>query len=159
MKKLKIEALKEEFLDVLLTMLLEFAHFENKQAHFQNDKEKLRALFLKDNLGKAFILKENDEVIGYLIYFYTLSSFRGSMGIYVEDIYIREKFRHRGYGKQVFHFLSKLCKKEKIHTLTWVCLNENKMGIKFYKSLGARHMNEIRTYRLEGDKLDKLCDS
>lgn len=158
MKEFKIEALKEEHLDILLTMLEEFARYENMQNCLKVNVKKLVDLFFKNDFGRSFILKENDEIIGYLMYFYTFSSFRGSKGIYIEDIYIREKFRRKGYGRKIFKFLGEVCQKENVQMLTWVCLNENELGINFYESLNARHMNELRTYRLEGNDLSKICD-
>lgn len=158
MEEFKIEALKEENLDILLTMLEEFARYENMQNHLKVDAKKLIDLFFKNDFARAFILKENDEIIGYLMFFYTLSSFRGCRGIYIEDIYIRENFRRKGYGKKIFKFLGEECRKENIQMLTWVCLNENELGINFYESLNARHMDELRTYRLEGNNLSKICD-
>ncbi|ARE80386.1 GNAT family N-acetyltransferase [Campylobacter helveticus] len=153
-----IKALKKEDLSELLTMLKEFAEYEKKLDYLKCDELKLSNLFLENEHAKAFILREDEKIIGYLIFFYTISSFLGERGIYIEDIYIREKFRKKGYGSKVFKFIGELSQKEKIPMLSWVCLNDNLPGISFYEKLGATHLKSIRTYRLDGQNLTKLND-
>ncbi|RQD67579.1 GNAT family N-acetyltransferase [Campylobacter hepaticus] len=157
MSKLKITHLKQEDLDILEAMIIEFAKYENMLNDLKCTKEKLQQI-LNNEYICAFLLKEDEKTIGYMIYFYTFSSFLGSRGIYLEDIYIRENFRKKGYGRQVFKFLGELCKKEKLARLDWVCLNENILGINFYESLKAEHLKQWRNYRLSGKNLAKLCD-
>ncbi|MBS4314046.1 GNAT family N-acetyltransferase [Campylobacter vulpis] len=158
MKNFSIKPLEKENLSELLTMLKEFAAYENKLAYLKCDETKLSNLFLENEYAKAFILKENEQIIGYLVFFYTISSFLGERGIYIEDIYIRENFRKKGYGRKVFEFIGKLCQKENIAMLSWVCLNDNAQGINFYEKLDATHLKNIRTYRLDGQNLAKLND-
>ncbi|EDP6902057.1 GNAT family N-acetyltransferase [Campylobacter upsaliensis] len=156
MKNFSIKPLEKENLSELLTMLKEFAAYENKLAYLKCDETKLANLFLKNEHAKAFILREDEQIIGYLVFFYTISSFLGERGIYIEDIYIRENFRKKGYGRKVFEFIGELCQKENITMLSWVCLNDNAQGVNFYEKLNATHLKDIRTYRLDGQNLAKL---
>ncbi|MBM0637364.1 GNAT family N-acetyltransferase [Campylobacter sp. VicNov18] len=158
MSEFKIISIKQEDLDILQEMIIEFAKYEHMLDFLQCTKEKLEQSLLKNQFARAFLLKEDDKTIGYMIYFYTFSSFWGSGGIYLEDIYIREAFRKKGYGKMVFKFLAQLCKKENLKRLDWVCLNDNIIGIEFYQSLKAEHLKQWRSYRLSGENLEKLCD-
>ncbi|ELI9112389.1 GNAT family N-acetyltransferase, partial [Campylobacter jejuni] len=112
MSEFKIIDLRQEDLDILQEMIIEFAKYEDMLDFLQCTKEKLEHSLLKNKFARAFLLKENEKTIGYMIYFYTFSSFWGSGGIYLEDIYIRENFRKKGYEKAVFKFLGEICKKE-----------------------------------------------
>ncbi|EGA4811821.1 GNAT family N-acetyltransferase [Campylobacter jejuni] len=158
MSEFKIIDLRQEDLDILQEMIIEFAKYEDMLDFLQCTKEKLEHSLLKNKFARAFLLKENEKTIGYMIYFYTFSSFWGSGGIYLEDIYIREDFRKKGYGKAVFKFLGEICKKENLKRPDWVCLNDNILGINFYESLNAKHLKQWRNYRLSGENLEKLCD-
>ena len=40
----------------------------------------------------------------------------------------------------------------------WVCLNWNVNSIKFYKSLGAKPLDEWTTYRVTDEDLKKLAE-
>lgn len=158
MPQLQITALKREELDILLVLLKEFALYENMQDEVKCDKEKLEKSLFEQEFAKAFLLREGKRVIGYMIYFYTFSSFSGNGGIYLEDIYIQEAYRKKGYGLAVFRFLARLCKEKNLQKLDWVCLNENILGIAFYESLNALHLKQWRMYRLSGENLTKLCE-
>nr|WP_139899704.1 hypothetical protein [Campylobacter jejuni] len=92
MSEFKIIDLRQEDLDILQEMIIEFAKYEDMLDFLQCTKEKLEHSLLKNKFARAFLLKENEKTIGYMIYFYTFSSFWGSGGIYLEDIYIREEF-------------------------------------------------------------------
>ncbi|HEB7544392.1 TPA: GNAT family N-acetyltransferase, partial [Campylobacter coli] len=105
MPKFEIEILKREELDILLEMIREFAQYEKMENSLQCSKEKLETSLFDNQFARAFLLKEDENIIGYMIYFYTFSSFWGSGGIYLEDIYIRKNFRKKGYGRAVFKFL------------------------------------------------------
>lgn len=158
MPKFEIEILKREELDILLEMIREFAQYEKMENSLQCSKEKLETSLFDNQFARAFLLKEDENIIGYMIYFYTFSSFWGSGGIYLEDIYIRKNFRKKGYGRAVFKFLGQICKKENLKRLDWVCLNDNVLGINFYENLKAEHLKQWRNYRLSGENLEKLCE-
>lgn len=158
MPKFEIEILKREELDILLEMIREFAQYEKMENSLQCSKEKLETSLFDNQFARAFLLKEDENIIGYMIYFYTFSSFWGSGGIYLEDIYIRKNFRKKGYGRAVFKFLGQICKKENLKRLDWVCLNDNVLGINFYESLKAEHLKQWHNYRLSGENLEKLCE-
>lgn len=156
MQKFAIQSLKEENLDTLIDLIKEFSLHENMQNEIKCDKKKLYHSIFETKIAKAFLLKENDKNIGYMIYFYTFSSFLGSNGIHLEDIYLKEKYRNKGYGKQVFNFLAEICQKENLQRIEWFCLNNNKKGIKFYESLSSIHLDQWRIYRLNKNQLDKI---
>ncbi|HEB9325928.1 TPA: GNAT family N-acetyltransferase [Campylobacter coli] len=158
MPEFKIETLKREELDILLEMIREFAQYEEMEDSLQCSKEKLETSLFDNQFARAFLLKEDENIIGYMIYFYIFSSFWGSGGIYLEDIYIRKNYRKKGYGRAVFKFLGQICKKENLKRLDWVCLNDNVLGINFYESLKAEHLKQWRNYRLSGENLEKLCE-
>lgn len=157
MQKFRIIKARKNHINAILNMIRELASYENKEHEVLCNEKKLKENLFKNKFARALILKENKTIIGYSIYFYTFSSFWGSGGIYLEDIYLKKEFRGKGYGKAVFAYLGKLCKKKKLKRLDWVCLNENQSGINFYEKLGSSHLNEWRSYRLSGEKLLRLC--
>lgn len=63
--------------------------------------------------------------------------------------------------KLIFSFIKELAKIALINDckrFKWFCLNWNTPSIAFYKSLGAKPMDEWTTYRLSGDALNKLAE-
>ena len=56
----------------------------------------------------------------------------------------------------LFLDLVKEAKENNLGRMEWTCLNWNEPSIKFYKSLGARGMNEWTTYRLDEMQIKEL---
>lgn len=147
---------KKEELSEILMLLKELAIHENMLDQVKCTTEELEESYLKNNYVNILSLKADDKIIGYAMYYYTFSSFWGLGGLYLEDIYIQKEHRKKGYAKEVFKYLAKICKEKNLKRLEWVCLNDNDLGINFYTALNARHMKEWRTYRLEGKNLEAL---
>ncbi|MBF7044943.1 GNAT family N-acetyltransferase [Campylobacter volucris] len=147
---------KKEDLEQILELIKELAIHENMLEDVKCSVKDLEQSFFENNYAKALSLKVDGKIIGYAMYFYTFSSFWGLGGLYLEDIYIQKDYRKKGYAKAVFKYLAKICKEKNLKRLEWACLNDNDLGINFYTALNARHMNQWRTYRLEGKNLEAL---
>lgn len=105
-------------------------------------------VFKEKKAEVIFILEDNKE-IGFALYFYNFSTFLTKPGIYLEDIFIKEKYRNKGYGKLVFEFLINKAKEENLGRIEWVCLDWNEPSIKFYEKLGAKPLNDWIIFRLD----------
>lgn len=153
----KIKELEEKDLSTLVAMLKELAEYENMLDEFKCDESILKKSLLKEKYAQALILEYDNKPIGYVIYFFNFSSFWGRGGIYLEDLYIRKEFRKRGFAKEVFKYLARICKEKDLKRMEWVCLRDNDLGINFYEKLGAKDMSvKWLTYRLDGENLEAL---
>ena len=81
----------------------------------------------------------------------------GRPGIYLEDLFVVPEMRGRGFGRALLSHLAKLAKDRKCGRLEWSVLDWNEPAIEFYKSLGARPMDEWHVFRLTGEALEKLA--
>ncbi|KAL2173079.1 acyl-CoA N-acyltransferase [Thermothelomyces heterothallicus CBS 202.75] len=96
-------------------------------------------------------------VAGIALYFYNYSTWRARPGIYLEDLYVRQSERGKGYGKRLLVELAKEVVAMKGGRLEWVVLKWNEPSIKFYESIGAKMMSEWVGMRVDGDALNKLA--
>jgi GNAT superfamily N-acetyltransferase len=94
---------------------------------------------------------------GFSLWFYTFSSFRGRHGIWIEDLYVRESFRGKGIGGALLTNIARRCTQEKLGRLEWSVLDWNENAIRFYKSTGARVMEEWRICRIVGKELSEFA--
>lgn len=146
----------EKDLDLIIFFIKAIAEYEKMSDDVVLDKEILRDYLFNKKIAKCkFILEDNKEV-GFALYFYNFSTFKGKAGLYLEDIFILEEYRHKGYGKALFLDLVKEAKENSLGRMEWTCLNWNEPSIKFYKSLNARGMSEWTTYRLDESQFDEL---
>jgi len=94
---------------------------------------------------------------GFALYFFNFSTFLGKPGLYLEDLFVKDEFRGKSYGKKLLQYLATVAKARDCGRFEWTVLDWNEPSIKFYKSLGAVPMDEWIIYRVAGDALEKLA--
>lgn len=146
----------EKDIDLIIFFIKAIAEYENLSNEVVLDKDRLFDYLFNKKIAKCKFIMEEDKEIGFALYFYNFSTFKGKAGLYLEDIFILEPFRHKGYGKKLFLDLVKEAKENNLGRMEWTCLNWNEPSIKFYKSLGAKGMNEWTTYRLDEMQIKEL---
>lgn len=159
MSNFRIREAAKHDLKGVLELVKELAEYENLSHALKCDEKDYERSLFAAKYAKCLVLELENELIGYAIYFYTFSSFLGRGGMWLEDLYIRPKYRKMGFGKAVFKHLGEICEKEGLKRLEWVCLRENELGINFYSRLKAQNIStEWISYRLEGENLEALKD-
>ena len=94
---------------------------------------------------------------GFALFFHNFSTFEGRPGIYLEDLFVRPGARGSGLGKALLAYLAKLCVERDCARLEWSVLDWNAPSIGFYRSLGAKPMDEWTVMRVDGDVLAELA--
>jgi GNAT superfamily N-acetyltransferase len=147
--KIKItKANKTDTADIL-HLIYELAEFEKLSSPDANARKRL----INDGFGKkplfhVLLSKIDGKAIGYAFYFFAYSSFLAKKTLYLEDIFISQKYRNLGAGKLLFDELVKIARKNKCGRMEWCVLNWNKNAIRFYEKLGAKELKEWKYYRL-----------
>jgi GNAT superfamily N-acetyltransferase len=105
------------------------------------------------------IAETGDGPVGFALWFYSVSTFEGRLGIWLEDLYVRPEARGEGVGKALLGHLARRCATEGLARLEWSVLDWNAPAIGFYDSLGAAAKSDWITRRLSGEALAKLAAS
>jgi GNAT superfamily N-acetyltransferase len=95
--------------------------------------------------------------VGFALWFYSYSTFRGRHGIWLEDLFVRPEARGIGAGKALLRRLAGRCVDEKLGRLEWAVLDWNAPSIAFYDSLGASALDDWTTRRVTGEALERLA--
>jgi len=96
---------------------------------------------------------------GMALYFYNYSTWRSRPGIYLEDLFVRERERKKGYGLRLLVELAKEVVKMDGGRLEWSVLKWNQPSIDFYeKVVGAKALDEWNVMRVDGDGLQSLAN-
>jgi GNAT superfamily N-acetyltransferase len=99
------------------------------------------------------VAEVDGDIAGFALWFLNFSTWRGTHGIYLEDLYVRPEHRGSGLGKQLLHTLAQVCTERGYARLEWSVLDWNTPAIDFYKSVGATPADEWTVFRLTGDAL------
>jgi GNAT superfamily N-acetyltransferase len=114
-------------------------------------------LFGPRPFAEVQLAEEAGQVVGFALFFHNFSTFRGQLGIYLEDLFVEPAYRGKGHGKALLAALAQLAVERGCGRLEWAVLNWNQPAIDFYRSLGAEQMNEWTIHRLTGDALTALA--
>ncbi|KAH9871189.1 hypothetical protein J1614_006765 [Plenodomus biglobosus] len=113
-----------------------------------------------NGFAKTLLLTDPDGTIaGMALYFYNYSTWTGVPGIYLEDLFVKEAYRKKGYGKALLQALAKEVLKIGGKRLEWSCLDWNEPSLQFYQSevIGAKKKTAWVGLRVEGEALGKLA--
>ncbi|CAL1387044.1 unnamed protein product [Linum trigynum] len=103
---------------------------------------------------------ENDVVVaGFVLFFPNYSTFLAKPGFYVEDLFVRECYRRKGFGRMLLSAVAAQAVKLGYGRVEWVVLDWNVNAIKFYEEMGAKVLPEWRICRLTGDQLEAYRDA
>jgi GNAT superfamily N-acetyltransferase len=145
---------------IILQLIRELAEFERLLDEVQATEEQLREQLFGPHPGaEVVIARMGDEVAGFALFFPSFSTFLAKPGIYLEDLYVRQKFRGQGCGEALLRHLARLAIERNCGRLEWSVRDGNVRAIDFYKSLGAVQMNQWTVHRVTGDALIQLGSS
>jgi GNAT superfamily N-acetyltransferase len=99
------------------------------------------------------VAEVNGDVVGTALWFLNFSTWRGTHGVYLEDLYVQPAHRGTGLGKELLRTLAELCVERGWSRLEWSVLDWNTPSIDFYKAAGAVAMDEWTVFRLTDDAL------
>jgi GNAT superfamily N-acetyltransferase len=119
--------------------------------------EELRAFgFGSHAFYKALIAEKAGEPVGLCIYYMTFSSWRGTPGVCVLDLYVDEKMRGAGVGRRLMAEVALAGQSVGASFLHLAVHHSNEIGKAFYQGMGMTPADMEQVYQLEGDRLDAL---
>jgi GNAT superfamily N-acetyltransferase len=139
-------------------MIVELAVFE-KLEHLVVATEAMlhEGLFGARPACEAIMGEENGEIVTFALFFHNFSTFLTRKGLYLEDLYVKQDHRGKGYGRQMLVALAQLAVERQCGRFEWSVLDWNEPAINFYKGMGAELLPDWRICRVAGDALASLA--
>ena len=116
-------------------------------------------LFCQTPRAFCEIAEHGGEAVGFALWFYSVSTFEGHHGLYLEDLYVRPAARGLGIGKALMVHLAQRCRHEGLSRMEWAVLDWNAPAIAFYDHIGATSKKEWITRKLTGSALAALAEA
>lgn len=156
--RFEIKPATESDVPIIFCFIKKLAAYERLSHEVVATEELLRrTLFGSTRTAEVAIGYEASKPVGFVLFFHNYSTFLARPGLYIEDLFIDEDYRRRGYGRALLLYVARLAKERGCGRLEWSVLDWNQPAIDFYKKLGAVPMNEWTVFRATGKSLDKLA--
>jgi GNAT superfamily N-acetyltransferase len=139
----------------ILRLIADLAEYEREPDAAKATGEQLHAALFGEHPA-VFALIAEDEAgspVGFALYFLNFSTWNGTHGIYLEDLFVRPEARGGGFGSALLRELARIAVERGYGRVEWSVLDWNEPSIGFYKALGAVPMDEWTTMRLTGEAL------
>jgi GNAT superfamily N-acetyltransferase len=139
-------------------LVRELAEYEKALDEVRLTEEQLTAHLFGDSPALYGHVAEIDgEVVGMALWFLNFSTWRGTHGIYLEDLYVQPGHRGRGLGRELLRTLAELCVQRGYSRLEWSVLDWNTPSIEFYRAAGAVPMDGWSVFRLTDGALSTFA--
>jgi GNAT superfamily N-acetyltransferase len=143
---------------LILAFIKSLAQYEKLSHEVSATEASLReTLFGARPSAEVLIAELADKPVGFALFFHNYSTFLGKPGLYLEDLFVEPEARRAGVGKALLIYLAKLAESRGCGRFEWWVLDWNKDAIAFYKSLGARAMDDWTVFRVDDTALTKLA--
>jgi GNAT superfamily N-acetyltransferase len=144
---------------LILGFIRELAEYERLLHRVVATEERVRtALFGSHPFAEVIFAYDGDEPVGFALYFFTLSTFVGLPGLYLEDVFVRQAVRGKGIGRALLRHLARTARERGCGHMEWAVLDWNERAIRFYEGLGAEPMEGWTVYRLGPKALSSLAE-
>lgn len=156
--ELSIRNIRPEDLAAIISLLREFATFEDLSDYCAATEERLHAAMFGNNaIVEGLIAFDGETPIGYALFYPNFSSFRGQRGLHLEDIYITSKCRGLGVGETMLKEVARITASRGFERIDFHVLDWNTPAIKFYEKLGAVRNADERHFKFTDSAFDELA--
>lgn len=157
-QKFRIRQAAKADVPLILSFIKKLADYERLSHEVSATEEVLcTTLFGRRCIAEVAIAHLGRRAVGFVLFFHSYSTFLGRPGIYIEDLFVDEAFRRRGFGTALLRYVAKLANERGCGRLEWSVLNWNKPAIEFYRKLGAAPMSDWTVFRLAGKSLAQIA--
>jgi GNAT superfamily N-acetyltransferase len=154
-----VRRVRPEDVPVLVRLVRELAAYEKAEHEALMNEEQLSAALFADSPALFGHVAEDADgtVAGLALWFLNFSTWRGTHGIYLEDLYVSPAHRGTGLGRELLRTLAQECVDRGFSRLEWSVLDWNTPSIDFYKAVGAVPLEEWTVFRLTDDALPRFA--
>jgi len=151
---MSVRPIRPDDVPAVVGLVRELAEYEKALHEVRLTEEQLTECLFGDSPALfGHVAEDAGEVVGMALWFLNFSTWRGTHGIYLEDLYVQPGHRGLGLGKELLRTLAGVCVERGYSRLEWSVLDWNTPSIEFYKAAGAVPMDEWTVFRLTDDAL------
>jgi GNAT superfamily N-acetyltransferase len=154
-----VRPVRPDDVPAVVGLVRELADYEKALHEVRLTEEQLTGVLFGDSPALFGRVVELDgQIVGIALWFLNFSTWRGTHGVYLEDLYVSPQHRGSGLGKELLRTLAAVCVQRGYSRLEWSVLDWNTPSIEFYKAAGAVPLDEWTVFRLTDDALTAFAE-
>ena len=155
-----VRPVRPDDVPAVVALVRELADYERALLEVRLTEKQLTGVLFGDSpaLFGHVATADDGEVVGIALWFLNFSTWRGTHGIYLEDLYVSPGHRGTGLGRELLRTLAAVCVERGYSRLEWSVLDWNTPSIEFYEAAGALPMDEWTVFRLTDEALSTFAD-
>jgi ribosomal protein S18 acetylase RimI-like enzyme len=136
-------------LDLIRTMADEYYAFDHLEIDSERATAAVRELLADRSLGQIWLVFDGTEPAGYLVLAFGYSIEFGGKDAFIDELYLREQYRGRGWGKAVMESAATAARNAGVRALHLEVTRENARALRLYESVGfVDHDRFLMTKRI-----------
>jgi GNAT superfamily N-acetyltransferase len=140
---------------VILRFIQDLADYEKlRDKCIATEDDLRRTLFTDPPAAEVLIARFDGEPVGFALFYHNYSTFLARRGLYLEDLFVNPAARGKGIGRALLSALARIAVDRDCGRLEWAVLDWNELAIGFYRSIGAKPMDDWTTFRMTGSSLE-----
>src|SRR6266581_2534000 len=156
----QIRPARVEDVSIILELIRDLATYERAPDEVIATEEQLvDVLFGERPAAEVLLAFEGKSPVGFALFFHNFSTWLGRPGLYLEDLFVKPERRGKGYGRALLVELAKIAMERGCGRMEWAVLDWNEPAIKFYRTLGAKPMDQWTVFRLTRDGIARLANA
>lgn len=125
----------------------------SKPEHFSRYGSGERPVF------QAFIAEREGQALGLCLFFYSFSSWRGELGVYVQDLFVCDAERGSGLGRRLIGETARCARQRGATHLRLSVAKHNTAAQKFYRTIGMTESKDECIYQVAGAAFERLSSA
>lgn len=128
----QFKSLDQQHIPDIVTMMQDFYAIDNYPIDIETSKNLFEEFLHNDNLGRAWLIYSDTILVGYAIVTFIFSFEYKGRYAFLDELYLSEKARGKGIGKQAIQFIKEEALKLKLKVLYLEVENHNEKAQKLY---------------------------
>jgi len=130
-------------------MMSDFYAIDNYPIDIEVSKKLFQEFINNENLGKAWLILEDKEIVGYVILTFIFSFEYGGKIAFIDELYLKESARGKGIGNETIEFIKSESTKLSLKLLYLEVENHNEKAQKLYLAHDfAIHNRKLLKYKI-----------
>ena len=136
-------------IEVITQMMQDFYAIDNYPMDVEVAKNLFHEFISNENLGKSWLIYSENEIVGYIILTYIFSFEYGGKIAFVDELFIKETARGKGFGKEAIQFIQQEVPKLSLKLLYLEVEPHNENAQKLYLAHDfERHNRKLMKYKV-----------